>query len=68
MIVARIQFKKEHASRYIDSPDGNQCVTEQVFSSPEELIETLRSIEPYIDECSTVINGRMLSLTSFKAA
>ena len=68
MVIARIQFKPEHAADFIDSRNGEQAFIEQIFSSPEELIQTLKEIEPYICDCTTVINGRMLTLSSFKAA
>lgn len=67
MIIARIQFKPEYASRFIDSRDGKQSVIEMRFSEPEELIETMKEFEPYIQDCTTVINGKMLCLSSFKA-
>lgn len=68
MIIARIHFKPEFASRFIDSRDGSQSIIEQIFSGPEELIETIKEFEPYILDCTTVINGRMLSLSCFKSA
>lgn len=68
MIIARIHFKQEFAHRFIESKDGKQSVIEQSFASPEELIETLKEFEPYIADCTTVINGRMLSLSCFKSA
>jgi hypothetical protein len=68
MIIARIHFKPEFAHRFIDSKDGSQSIIEQIFSSPEELIETIKEFEPYIVDCTTVINGRMLSLSCFKSA
>lgn len=65
MIIARITFRPEHADRFIDSLFGSQCVTEQVFASPEELIETMKGIEDYVEDCTAVINGKMISLKSF---
>lgn len=65
MLAARIYFKPEHAGDFLDRP--GQYVTEEIFSCPEELIETLREFEDYITDCTTVINGRMLSLSCFKS-
>jgi uncharacterized protein YjfI (DUF2170 family) len=67
MITARIYFKPEYSQCFIQSDGGSQSIIEQVFSCPEELIETLKEFEPFILECTTVINGKMLSLSSFKA-
>ena len=66
MIIARIHFKPEHAHRFIESIDGKRSIVEQTFSCPEELIETLKEFEEYIADCTTVINGRMITLSAFK--
>lgn len=67
MVLARIEFKQQHATKFIDSSDGVQTVIEQTFDSVDELIEVLREFEPFIKDCTAVINGKMIQLSSFKA-
>ncbi len=67
MILARIEFKQEHAEKFIESSGNNQTVIEQTFESVDELIEVLREFEPFIKDCTAVVNGKMLQLSSFKA-
>lgn len=66
MIVARFEFKPEHASRFVidGSPDRN--VAEVVFESVESLIETMKEFENYLIDCLAIVNGKVLSLSSFK--
>lgn len=65
MIIARIHFKPEYASSFIFGSSGTQTVIEQSFESPEALVEVLKEFEPYITDCTTVINGKMLTLSAF---
>jgi len=67
MVLARIEFKKQDATKFIDSSDGMQTVIEQTFESVDELIEVLREFEPFIKDCTAVVNGNMIQLSSFKA-
>jgi hypothetical protein len=66
MIVARFEFKPEHASSFVidGSPDRN--VTEVMFESVESLIETMKEFEDYLVDCLAIVNGKVLSLSSFK--
>lgn len=66
MVHARFQFKPEYAKDFIDSPSDSQTIIEQVFSSPEELIETMSSLEPYLEDCLANVDGRILQLAAFK--
>lgn len=66
MIIARIEFKPDHAVHFTDSPEGGQTIVETIYSSPEEMIENIKDLEPYIKDCVAVINGKMLCLSSFK--
>lgn len=66
MVHARFQFKAEYARDFIDSQNGCQTITEQVFSSPEELIETMSSLEPYLEDCLANVDGKILQLAAFK--
>lgn len=67
MVLARIEFKPEHASKFIDSPNSTQNVIEMTFDSAEELIEVLREFESFIRDCTAVVNGKILQLSNFKA-
>lgn len=67
MVLARIEFKKQDATKFIDSSDGMQTVIEQTFESVDELVEVLREFEPFIKDCTAVVNGKMIQLSSFKA-
>lgn len=65
MVLARIEFKPEYANDFIEG--GTQTVIEQKFESVDALIEVLREFEPFIKDCTAVVNGRMLQLSEFKA-
>lgn len=65
MILARFEFKPEEAHRFIESPDSTQNVIEQVFHDVDDLIETTRAFEKYLVDCTAMVNGRMLCLSSF---
>lgn len=65
VILARFEFKPEEAYRFIDSPDANQNIIEQVFDDVDELIEVTKAFEKYLVDCTAMVNGRMLCLSSF---
>lgn len=65
MIIARIEFKPEYARDFIDSEYGTQTIIQTTYASPEDMIKEIKQIEPYIKDCTAVINGRMLCLSSF---
>lgn len=68
VILARFEFKPEEAHRFIDSPDSNQNIIEQVFHDVDELIEVTKAFEKYLVDCTAMVNGKMLCLSSFPAA
>lgn len=65
VVLARFEFKPEEAHRFIDSSDSNQTIIEQVFLDVDDLIETARAFEPFLLDCTALVNGKMLSLSSF---
>lgn len=67
VILARFEFKPEEAHRFIDSPDASQNIIEQVFDDVDDLIEVTRAFEKYLVDCTAMVNGRMLCLSSFPA-
>jgi hypothetical protein len=66
MIVARFEFKPEHASRFVIKGSADRNVTEVMFESVESLIETMKEFEDYLVDCLAIVNGKVLSLSSFK--
>lgn len=66
VILARFEFKPEEAHRFIESSDSSQNIIEQIFVSVDDLIETTRAFESYLLDCTALVNGKMLSLSSFK--
>lgn len=70
MVVARIEFRPEHASAFIPRDEaGNQPVIAEVqLDSPEELVETLKQFEFAIKDCIANVDGRIICLSGFKAA
>lgn len=67
MVLARIEFKADHAPKFIESPLNSQNIIEQTFDSVEELIAVLKEFEPYITDCTAIVNGKILQLSNFKA-
>ncbi len=66
MIVARFEFKPEHAACFMVGGNANRNVTEIMFESVESLIETVKEFEDYLVDCIAIVNGKVLSLSSFK--
>ena len=66
MIVARFEFKPEHASSFVIDGSTARNVTEVMFESVESLIETMKEFEDYLVDCLAIVNGKVLSLSSFK--
>ena len=66
MVLARIEFKPEHAAGFIETPNSTQNIIEQTFESVEALIDVLREFEPFIKDCTALVNGRILQLSEFK--
>lgn len=67
VILARFEFKPEEAHKFIDSPGSNQNIIEQVFDDVDDLIEVTKAFEKYLVDCTAMVNGRMLCLSSFPA-
>lgn len=70
MVVARIEFRPEHAHLFIQKhDDGSQpLVIETTMDSPEELVEMLKEFEFAIKDCVANVNGRIICLSGFKTA
>lgn len=66
VILARFEFKPEEAHRFIESKDSTQNILEQIYLSVDDLIEEARAFEPYLLDCTALVNGKMLCLSSFK--
>ncbi len=66
MIVARFEFKPEHADSFIENGAAGQNVTEVMFESVESLIATMKEFETYLLDCTAIVNGKVLALSSFK--
>ena len=66
MIVARFEFKPEHASSFVIGGSADRNVAEVMFESVESLIETMKEFEEYLVDCLAIVNGKVLSLSSFK--
>ena len=66
MIVARFEFKPEHASSFVINGSADRNVAEVMFESVESLIETMKEFEDYLVDCLAIVNGKVLSLSSFK--
>lgn len=62
MLIARIVFKQGSASYFCEG--AHQGVVEMRFESVEALIETLRGIEDDIQDCTAIINGKVVDLRS----
>lgn len=66
MIIARFEFKPEHASSFVINGSVDRNVTEVMFESVESLIETMKEFEDYLIDCLAIVNGKVLTLSSFK--
>ena len=67
MIVARFEFKPEHAPSFIQDGASGQSVLEMTFESVESLIEATKEFERALVDCTAMINGKIILLSSFKA-
>lgn len=67
MIVARFEFKPEHADSFIENGAAGQSVIELMFESVESLIEATKEFENYLLDCTAIVGGKVLALSSFKA-
>lgn len=65
MIIARFQFKPEHAHLFVENE--GQSVIEMIFESVPALIATCREFEEYLLDCSALVDGKMIVLSSFAA-
>lgn len=60
MLIARIEFKPGCASYFCEGAE--QGVVEMRFESVEALIQTLRELESDIQDCTAIINGKVVDL------
>jgi hypothetical protein len=68
MVIARITFKEEDASYWVDQNPKSyriRTVIEVAFESPAALIEQLKQIEDAVVDCVAIVNGKILALTDF---
>lgn len=66
MIVARFEFKPEHAASFVADAHKGQNVVEVMFESVQSMIATMKEFEDYLVDCLAIVNGQVLSLSSFK--
>ena len=67
MIVARFEFKPEHADSFIENAAAGQTVTEVIFESVEGLIDATREFENCLLDCTAIVGDKVVALSSFKA-
>lgn len=67
MIVARFEFKPEHADSFIENAAAGQTVTEVMFESVQSLIDTTKEFENYLLDCTAIVGDKIVALSSFKA-
>jgi Fe2+ or Zn2+ uptake regulation protein len=60
MIVARFEFKPEHAHHFIQ--DEGQNVIEVMFESVYAMIAATREFEDYLIDCTAIVDGQVVSL------
>lgn len=60
MIVARFEFKPEHAHHFIQ--DEGQNVIEIMFESVYAMIATTQQFENYLTDCTAIVDGEVVSL------
>jgi Fe2+ or Zn2+ uptake regulation protein len=60
MIVARFEFKPEHAHHFIQ--DEGQNVIEIMFESIHAMIATTQQFEDYLTDCTAIVDGKVVSL------
>ncbi len=65
MVIARFEFKPEHAASFIQDADTGQNVIEVAFDSPHEMIATMREFEDYLVDCVAIVGGKVMALSSF---
>jgi len=65
MVIARFEFKPEHAASFIEGAAQGQNVIEVAFDSAVELVQTMREFEEYLIDCTAIVNGKVMALSSF---
>lgn len=60
MIVARFEFKPEHAHQFIQ--DEGQNVVEVMFESVYAMIQATREFEDFLVDCTAIVDGKVISL------
>jgi len=65
MIVARFEFKPEHAHQFIQ--DEGQNVVEVMFESVYALIAATQEFEDFLTDCTAIVDGKVLSLSALSS-
>jgi hypothetical protein len=65
MIVARFEFKPEHAHQFIH--EEGQNVIEVMFESVYAMIAATQEFEDYLVDCTAIVDGKVLSLSSLSS-
>lgn len=68
MIVARFQFKEEHAAHFIENAGEGRTMVEVLFMDPMDLVETCREFEPYLVNCTALVDGKIIDLKAMSQA
>ena len=67
MIIARFEFKPEHAASFIRGGGDGQNIIEVAFESVESLIETTKEFEEVLVDCTAVIGDKIISVAALSA-
>ncbi len=62
MVVARFSFKPQYAHMFIEDGERGQTITEVTFDNPMDLIEICREFEPYLLNCTALVDGKIIDL------
>jgi hypothetical protein len=65
MVIARFEFKPEYAADFIQDAKKGQTVLEVSFESPHAMIETMKEFEDYLVDCTAIVGGKVMALSSF---
>lgn len=65
MIVARFEFKPEHAHLFVQGE--GQSVIEIMFESVYALIAATQEFEEFLTDCTAIVDGKVLSLSALSS-
>lgn len=68
MIVARFHFKEQYACDFIANATPGRTMIEVLFDDPMDLVETCREFEPYLVNCTALVDGNIIDLRSISQA